>query len=337
MPSPTLALETNSDSPKQSSSASAPTSDASMPWQRPSNNYEPIDEEPIGHSVDKARVVVVKVLVLDRAIAKAEWRKVQKKHATLTLEGYIEAVSTYEADIMKRLKHKHIVEHYHDHAGGSTPNLIMTNICMEKLDCDFTTFIAEAAGLLSKPGIASFLRQLCLATRFIHGEGIDVFGGTPYYMAPERLKYKGKCYHALDVWGIGCVLTFIVKAAPAFCFPALTLALQYKIFGDHPDLSDDEGKEELPTLPTADKIQMLAILATLGWQSLAGQEEWRAELEALAKVEASFYTKIQREFKNGLTDKLGADGLDFAESCLALEADERPDAAGLLEHRYLKF
>ncbi|KAH0364233.1 hypothetical protein KCU65_g6916, partial [Aureobasidium melanogenum] len=170
MVSPAPVPGTASDPLDQSPTAPVEASGAEMMQLLPSDDhYETIGEaiahtlnstvwnchkktvEESAQSVNKSRVVVVKVLCQDRAEVERNWRKTAKE---LTLEGYTEEVSAYEAKTMKSLNHKHIVRFIDCHDGGTTSNMLIMNICMEKLDCDLASFIKDNSDSITKTEFA---------------------------------------------------------------------------------------------------------------------------------------------------------------------------------------
>jgi cyclin-dependent kinase 2 len=117
--------------------------------------------------------LVVKILHRDKAELKDRWQKTaQEDGATLTLEEYTEAVSTYEAEIMRTLKHEHIVRIIDCRDGGTASNMVFTEIYMEKLDCDLAIFITNDSGTITRAEKAEMARQICLGLVYLHGQGL---------------------------------------------------------------------------------------------------------------------------------------------------------------------
>lgn len=87
----------------------------------------------------------------------------QEDGTTLTLEKYIEARPTYEAEIMRILKHDHVVRFIDCRDGGTTLNTVITDIYMEKLDCDLAKFIIISLDTTTEADKAKLARQICLA------------------------------------------------------------------------------------------------------------------------------------------------------------------------------
>ncbi|CAD0083694.1 unnamed protein product, partial [Aureobasidium vineae] len=246
-------------------------------------------------SVNKSRVVVVKVLCRDRAEVERNWRKTAKE---LTLEEYTEEVSAYEAKIMESLNHKHIVRFIDCHDGGTTSNMLIMNICMEKLDCDLKSFVEDNSGTITKTEFAKMAQQICLALQYLHKQKLihgdlkpqnilvdksnnnmlklgdfgstvelgseeryvsaDNFGGTPFFVAPELLKDEAKCGRAVDFWGVGCVLAFMAITHNPFQFSAGRLIMDHEILANYRE--SEARSDDRPRI-----IQILGILATLGW------------------------------------------------------------------------
>lgn len=132
-------------------------------------------------------------------------------------------------------------------------------------------------------------------------------------MAPELLKRETVCHHPVDYWAVGCFLTFVAFKSSFFHYAAYSLAREYNV----PDHAKDDNKSSNPLFNA--KTQIFGILATLGCHSLKGQDRWRSEVETFANVEYNFCADIQREFKDGLTEKLGKDGLAFVDFCGTME------------------
>lgn len=116
--------------------------------------------------------MVVRALHRDKAEFGTRWQKIaQEDGGTVTLEEYTKARFTCESEVMRTLKHDHVVRLIHCRVEGTTFDTIITKFYMEELDCDLTSFIFNNLGTITRAEIAEMARQICLALVYLHGQG----------------------------------------------------------------------------------------------------------------------------------------------------------------------
>eukprot|EP00993_Chasmostoma_nieuportense_P000947 NODE_186_length_2773_cov_25.048375_g172_i0.p1 GENE.NODE_186_length_2773_cov_25.048375_g172_i0~~NODE_186_length_2773_cov_25.048375_g172_i0.p1 ORF type:complete len:912 (-),score=270.42 NODE_186_length_2773_cov_25.048375_g172_i0:22-2757(-) len=174
-----------------------------------------------------------------------------------------------EIDLLKCLKHKHIV-HYWDHEQTRDHIYIM----MELMEGSIVSLL-KRNGLFSEDTTQHYTTQILLGLKYLHKEGVihrDIKGdnllikgdlvkladfgvaclmreeasdttvpGTPYWMAPEIIQLFPASY-ASDIWSFACTVIEMLTGAPPH-FELLPLQALYRIVqSPHPPLPEDTSQ-----------------------------------------------------------------------------------------------
>ena len=141
-----------------------------------------------------------------------------------------------EIDLLKRLKHDHIVKYIEFVSTESHLNIVLEYVEIGSFDR-----IVKSIGPIQEELLTFYIKQILLGLKYLHSQGIvhrDIKGanilftkkgivkladfgvaaklteagrdnqvvGSAYWMAPEVIEMKGQISAACDIWSLGCTV-----------------------------------------------------------------------------------------------------------------------------------